>query len=107
MRATSYLLPSLLLTTQIQAVPAWLSPSYSVPTTLLDPGHNKLGAVASESAICSEIGTAALQAGGNAADAMVASTLCVGGMSDEIERDCSDSDRLFACCAMPRRSLID
>ncbi len=79
MRATSYLLPSLLLTTQIQAVPAWLSPSYSVPTTLLDPGHNKLGAVASESAICSEIGTAALQAGGNAADAMVASTLCVGG----------------------------
>ncbi|KAK5142687.1 hypothetical protein LTR32_005028 [Rachicladosporium monterosium] len=55
MRATSYLLPSLLLTTQIQAVPAWLSPSYSVPTTLLDPGHNKLGAVASESAICSEI----------------------------------------------------
>ncbi|KAK0297077.1 hypothetical protein LTS00_004356 [Friedmanniomyces endolithicus] len=48
-------------------------------STLLDPGHNKLGAVASDSTICSEIGTAALQAGGNAADAMVATTLCVGG----------------------------
>ncbi|KAK0937628.1 hypothetical protein LTR29_010850 [Friedmanniomyces endolithicus] len=79
MRTTSYIIPSLLLTTQTLAAPAWLSPNCSVPTTLLDPGHNKLGAVASESTICSEIGTAALQAGGNAADAMVATTLCVGG----------------------------
>ncbi|KAK1046521.1 hypothetical protein LTR33_015077 [Friedmanniomyces endolithicus] len=78
MRATSNHNPTQQQTTQIQAVPAWLSPGYSVPTTLLDPGHNKLGAVASESAICSEIGTAALQAGGNAADAMVATTLLIG-----------------------------
>ncbi|TKA43063.1 hypothetical protein B0A54_06011 [Friedmanniomyces endolithicus] len=76
MGATSYIIPSLLLTTQTLAAPAWLSPNCSIPSTLLDPGHNKLGAVASESTICSEIGTAALQAGGNAADAMVATTLC-------------------------------
>ncbi|TKA70288.1 hypothetical protein B0A55_06739 [Friedmanniomyces simplex] len=64
---------------RIQAVPAWILPGYEAPSTLLDPGHNKLGAVASESTICSDIGTATLQAGGNAADAMVATTLCVGG----------------------------
>ncbi|EGZ70587.1 gamma-glutamyltranspeptidase [Neurospora tetrasperma FGSC 2509] len=39
-------------------------------------GHR--GAVASESAICSQIGTDALRKGGSAADAMVATTLCVG-----------------------------
>lgn len=36
------------------------------------------GAVASESAICSEIGIETLRKGGSAADAMVATTLCVG-----------------------------
>ncbi|KAK3490762.1 gamma-glutamyltranspeptidase [Neurospora hispaniola] len=39
-------------------------------------GHR--GAVASESAICSQIGIDALRKGGSAADAMVATTLCVG-----------------------------
>ncbi|KAK3397263.1 gamma-glutamyltranspeptidase [Sordaria brevicollis] len=39
-------------------------------------GHR--GAVASESAICSEIGINTLRKGGSAADAMVATTLCVG-----------------------------
>jgi gamma-glutamyltranspeptidase/glutathione hydrolase len=39
-----------------------------------------LGAVASESATCSKIGTGLLQKGGNAADALVATTLCVGVM---------------------------
>lgn len=38
----------------------------------------KLGAVASESAVCSRIGTDLLQAGGNAADAMVGTVFCVG-----------------------------
>ncbi|KAH9897596.1 gamma-glutamyltransferase 1 [Xylariomycetidae sp. FL2044] len=37
-----------------------------------------LGAVASESAVCSNIGTALLKAGGNAADAMVGTVFCVG-----------------------------
>lgn len=38
----------------------------------------KLGAVASESAVCSHIGTDLLEAGGNAADAMVGTVFCVG-----------------------------
>ncbi|RYP13767.1 hypothetical protein DL765_006716 [Monosporascus sp. GIB2] len=38
----------------------------------------KLGAVASESAECSRIGTDLLEAGGNAADAIVGAVLCVG-----------------------------
>ncbi|KAL2063240.1 hypothetical protein VTL71DRAFT_5045 [Oculimacula yallundae] len=38
----------------------------------------KLGAVASESAVCSKIGTDILKCGGNAADAIVATQFCVG-----------------------------
>ncbi|OTA98102.1 hypothetical protein M426DRAFT_17762 [Hypoxylon sp. CI-4A] len=38
----------------------------------------KLGAVASENANCSKIGTDILQAGGNAADALVGTVFCVG-----------------------------
>lgn len=77
MRAAGYLIPSLL-TTQALAIPAWISPNHDVSNTLLDPEHNKLGGVASESSICSDIGTAALKAGGNAADSMVATVACVG-----------------------------
>ncbi|PGG97595.1 gamma-glutamyltransferase [Polytolypa hystricis UAMH7299] len=40
--------------------------------------NNKLGAVASENAICSKIGTSVLLNGGNAADSLVATVLCVG-----------------------------
>merc|ERR1712093_21002 len=40
--------------------------------------EDSLGAVASESKICSEIGIGLLQRGGNAADALVGTTLCVG-----------------------------
>jgi len=43
-----------------------------------DPGHNKLGAVSSESSVCSNIGTDVLKDGGNAADALVATVFCVG-----------------------------
>ena len=35
-----------------------------------DPGHDKLGAVASESAVCSRIGVELIENGGNAADAV-------------------------------------
>ncbi|TLS21227.1 uncharacterized protein PpBr36_10509 [Pyricularia pennisetigena] len=47
---------------------------------LATPAHTdpRLGAVASETTECSKIGTDILKAGGNAADAMVATTLCVG-----------------------------
>ncbi|KAJ6000862.1 Gamma-glutamyltransferase [Penicillium waksmanii] len=41
-------------------------------------GVGRLGAVASESSICSQAGTKILQKGGNAADAMIATVLCVG-----------------------------
>ncbi|KAL0941940.1 gamma-glutamyltranspeptidase [Colletotrichum truncatum] len=41
-------------------------------------GPPKLGAVASETDICSKIGTDLLKKGGNAADAMVGTVLCVG-----------------------------
>ncbi|KAN0107880.1 gamma-glutamyltranspeptidase [Hyaloscypha variabilis] len=41
-------------------------------------GADSLGAVSSESKTCSEIGIELLRRGGNAADAMVGTTLCVG-----------------------------
>lgn len=41
-------------------------------------GEPKLGAVASESDICSRIGTTLLQDGGNAVDALVGTVFCVG-----------------------------
>ncbi|KAF2769263.1 gamma-glutamyltranspeptidase-like protein [Teratosphaeria nubilosa] len=43
-----------------------------------DTHQDTLGAVASESSICSQIGIDVLKAGGNAADSMVATTFCVG-----------------------------
>lgn len=53
---------------------------------LAQPGFGKpyptqaprLGAVASESSVCSEIGIDTLKKGGNAADALVATQLCIG-----------------------------
>lgn len=46
---------------------------------ILGPGsRGTRGAVASESTICSEIGADMMRKGGSAADAMVATTLCVG-----------------------------
>ena len=40
--------------------------------------HDRTGAVASENKICSQIGIDLIEAGGNAADALVGTTLCVG-----------------------------
>src|SRR5579871_2428361 len=45
------------------------------PISLKEP---RLGAVASESSICSQIGINLLKIGGNAADALVGTTFCVG-----------------------------
>lgn len=78
MKAFGYTLPAFLLPQLSLAVPAWINPDYSVSNTLLDPEGNKLGAVASESSICSNIGGDILQAGGNAADSTVATVFCVG-----------------------------
>lgn len=78
MRSFAYILPGLLTSQPANAAPAFISPDYDVSNTLLDPEHNKLGAVASESSICSNIGIDALKQGGNAADSLVATTFCVG-----------------------------
>ena len=43
-----------------------------------DDDDPSLGAVASESEICSKLGANLLERGGNAADAMVGTVLCVG-----------------------------
>jgi gamma-glutamyltranspeptidase/glutathione hydrolase len=40
--------------------------------------HDKLGAVASENRVCSQIGIDILRAGGNAADALVGTVFCIG-----------------------------
>ena len=40
--------------------------------------HDRLGAVASENIICTQIGIDLIKAGGNAADALVGTTFCVG-----------------------------
>ncbi|KAI0107756.1 gamma-glutamyltransferase 1 [Nemania sp. FL0031] len=54
----------------------WLAHSgVASPCHSKDP---KLGAVASESSVCSEIGIDTLKKGGNAADALVATQLCIG-----------------------------
>jgi gamma-glutamyltranspeptidase/glutathione hydrolase len=52
----------------------WRSSASSSPAV----GVDQLGAVASESDICSRIGTDLLKLGGNAADAMVGTVVCVG-----------------------------
>ena len=49
---------------------------FAAPTS--DCSKPTLGAVASESAVCSHIGTDLLKAGGNAADAIVGTVFCVG-----------------------------
>lgn len=45
---------------------------------------DKLGAVASESSVCSRIGVDLIKAGGNAADALVGTVFCVGVIGKSI-----------------------
>ncbi|CAK4034553.1 gamma-glutamyltranspeptidase like [Lecanosticta acicola] len=78
MKAFGFVLPAFVSSQLASASPAWIAPEYNASNTLLDPEGNKLGAVASESSICSQIGGDVLKAGGNAADSMVATVLCVG-----------------------------
>lgn len=59
------------------------SAALAPPQALLDhqtqqTNHDRLGAVASENRVCSQIGIDLLEAGGNAADALVGTTVCVG-----------------------------
>ena len=78
MRTYGWALPSILLSQVIDASPASLSRDYDVSEASRDPCHNKLGAVATESSICSNIGIDVLKQGGNAADSLVATVLCIG-----------------------------
>lgn len=78
MRTWAAALPGLLLSQSGHASPAYQSSHYDPSATLLDPEHNRLGAVASESSICSNVGISMLKQGGNAADSLVATVLCVG-----------------------------
>ncbi|PHH80599.1 hypothetical protein CDD80_858 [Ophiocordyceps camponoti-rufipedis] len=58
-----------------------LAASLPLPSAAKATGNEgvpKLGAVASESAVCSRIGTQLLQSGGSAADAIIGTILCVG-----------------------------
>jgi gamma-glutamyltranspeptidase/glutathione hydrolase len=63
-----------LLTTLTTLLPL-LAPVLSKPCPEQIP---KLGAVASESAVCSKIGTSLLEKGGNAVDALVGTVFCIG-----------------------------
>lgn len=49
-----------------------------LPTSPPPPLSGKHGGVATEVALCSDIGVDTLKAGGNAADAIISSALCVG-----------------------------
>lgn len=69
--------------------------------------HGELGAVASESDVCSHIGVELLKHGGNAADALVGTVACVGvigmyhsGMSWEQQNvlSCSNSQDTHTHC---------
>ena len=52
--------------------------AFAAPFQQYDPREPRLGAVSSESTICSNIGIDLLKHGGNAADALVGTTFCVG-----------------------------
>lgn len=64
--AQSWLLPLLFLTQLVNA------------TASQSPHEPRLGAVSSENSECSKIGIDLLKAGGNAADAIVGTVICVG-----------------------------
>lgn len=73
-----WLLPSAL--TSLVSTVAAFPPHVNVDHEISEHhyGEGKMGAVASESAICSKIGRDLLLKGGNAADALVGTTFCVG-----------------------------
>ena len=72
------------------AVHSWSIPLPQLPLSLFSAGpvydpqfsaksqHNRLGAVASENEQCSRVGINILQAGGNAADALIGTVFCIG-----------------------------
>lgn len=68
-------------TTAAQLLLALSQLAAAVPTAYVDANSTDiptLGAVASESSVCSKIGISLLEQGGNAIDALVGTTFCVG-----------------------------
>ena len=63
--------------------------------------NNKLGAVASENKVCSQIGIDLLKAGGNAADAVSPTSFLVGAMLMRVE-----ARRHSALCWRHRQGLL-
>lgn len=86
MYLTGALLTSTLLAQLSFASPGRYPPTYRHHS---EAGADKLGAVASESSICSNIGTDILKEGGNAADSLIATVFCVGviGMVRPLENN--------------------
>ncbi|KAI5358400.1 Putative gamma-glutamyltranspeptidase, nucleophile aminohydrolase [Septoria linicola] len=79
MKFDTLVLPAVLLSSVSQATLTSRHGHYETPNdTIVDTEGNKLGAVASQAKICSEIGGDILKKGGNAADATVGTVLCVG-----------------------------
>lgn len=79
MKASALALPQILLARLAVSSPTWGAASQCGELNhTVDDAGNKLGAVASQSDICSNIGGNVLKKGGNAADAAVATVLCVG-----------------------------
>lgn len=64
--------------TLLLATPAYHLPDFSHRSPPSPPLSGKHGGVAAEVGECSDIGVNILKAGGNAADAIISSALCVG-----------------------------
>lgn len=67
-----------LIAQSVLAAPSSEPPCNDTISPVLDPNHDRLGAVASENSACTNIGIDMLAAGGNAADALVGTVFCVG-----------------------------
>ncbi|KLU93155.1 gamma-glutamyltransferase, partial [Magnaporthiopsis poae ATCC 64411] len=80
-RKRQLLLPLLAASHSWHHASAFPTYSYQEPIARTQHSSGSKGAVASESAICSQIGIDLMRRGGNAADAMVGTNLCIGVVS--------------------------
>ena len=64
------------------------SPNAQRRSTTQYKENDRLGAVASESSVCSRIGVDLIKAGGSAADALVGTVFCVGVIGKSAHKAC-------------------
>ena len=64
------------------------SPNAQRRSTTQYEENDKLGAVASESSVCSRVGVDLIKAGGSAADALVGTVFCVGVIGESKHKAC-------------------